>query len=59
MSNEKGDKQQQKLAFQEEEKKEPKIAQQTGTKAFAQIGVAPWLIQNLREVGIETPTEIQ
>ena len=29
------------------------------TKSFSDAGLAQWLIKNLKEVGIETPTNIQ
>lgn len=32
---------------------------QFGTKSFKDLGVSPWLIENLSTVGIKTPTLIQ
>ena len=35
------------------------ISKPANLKTFAEVGLAPWLIRNIGEVGIERPTDIQ
>lgn len=43
---------------QETENVQPEISTRFGTKTFKELGVSPWLINNLDAVGIKQPTLI-
>lgn len=37
---------------------EEKVTVEDASRTFSSVGLAPWLIKNLKEVGIEKPTQI-